>query len=38
MRERQRVDILRDLIAARRFLSIADVIAPTDVSAGTEAA
>jgi len=38
MRERQRIEILRDLNAARRFLSIADLIAPTDVSAVTEAA
>ncbi len=38
MRERQRVEILRDLIAEQGFLSIADVMALTDVSAVTEAA
>jgi hypothetical protein len=38
MRERQRVEILRDLIAGQDFLSIADLMAPTDVSAVTEAA
>jgi hypothetical protein len=27
MRERQRVEVLRDLLAGRRFLSIADLIA-----------
>jgi hypothetical protein len=37
MRERQRVEILRDLIA-EHFLSIADLMAPTDVPAVTEAA
>ena len=38
MRERQRVEILRDLLAAQRFLSIVDLMAATDVSAVTEAA
>jgi hypothetical protein len=27
MRERQRVEVLRDLLAGRRFLSIADLMA-----------
>jgi DeoR/GlpR family transcriptional regulator of sugar metabolism len=38
MRERQRVEILRDLLAARRFLSIVDLMAAMGVSADTEAA
>jgi hypothetical protein len=38
MRERQRVEILHDLLAARRFLSIVDLMATTGVSADTEAA
>jgi len=38
MRERQRVEILRDLIAGQGFLSIADLMAPTDASAVAEAA
>ena len=38
MRERQRVEILRDLLAAQGFLSIADLMAATGVSAATEAA
>jgi hypothetical protein len=38
MRERQRVEILRDLLAARRFLSILDLTAATGVSVDTEAA
>ena len=38
MRERQRVEILRDLLAAQGFLSIADLMAATGASAATEAA
>jgi DeoR/GlpR family transcriptional regulator of sugar metabolism len=38
MRERQRVEILRDLLAARGFLSIVDLVAAMGVSADTEAA
>ena len=38
MRERQRVEILRDLLAAQGFLSIVDLMAATGVSAVTEAA
>jgi hypothetical protein len=37
MRERQRVEILRDL-AARRFLSIVELMAATGMSAVAEAA
>jgi DeoR/GlpR family transcriptional regulator of sugar metabolism len=32
MRERQRVEILRDLLAAQGFLSIADLMSTTGVS------
>jgi DeoR family ulaG and ulaABCDEF operon transcriptional repressor len=35
MRERQRVEIVRNLLAARGFLSIADLIAATGVSAAS---
>jgi DeoR family ulaG and ulaABCDEF operon transcriptional repressor len=35
MRERQRVEIVRDLLAARGFLSIADLMAATGVSAAS---
>jgi hypothetical protein len=38
MRERQRVEILRNLLAAQGFLSIADLMMATSVSAVTEAA
>jgi hypothetical protein len=38
MRERQRVEILRDLLTAQGFLSIVDLTAVTGVSAVTEAA
>jgi hypothetical protein len=38
MRERQRVEILRNVLAARRFLSIVDLMAAAGVSADTEAA
>jgi ABC-type molybdate transport system ATPase subunit len=38
MRERQRVEILRNLLAARRLLSIPDPMAATGVSAVAEAA
>jgi DeoR/GlpR family transcriptional regulator of sugar metabolism len=38
MRERQRVEILRNLLAAQGFLSIVDLIAATGVSAVAEAA
>ena len=38
MRERQRVEILRDLLAAQGFLSIVDLMAATGVSGVTEAA
>jgi hypothetical protein len=38
MRERQRVEILRNLLAAQGFLSIADVMTMTGVCAVTEAA
>jgi hypothetical protein len=38
MRERQRVEILRNLLAAQGFLSIADLMTATSVSAVTEAA
>ena len=38
MRERQRVEILRNLLAAQGFLSIADLMAATALSAATEAA
>ena len=35
MRERQRVEIVRDLLAAQGFLSIADLMAATGVSAAS---
>ena len=35
MRERQRVEIVRDLLAAQSFLSIADLMAATGVSAAS---
>jgi DeoR/GlpR family transcriptional regulator of sugar metabolism len=35
MRERQRVEILRNLLATQGFLSIADVMAATGVSAAS---
>jgi DeoR/GlpR family transcriptional regulator of sugar metabolism len=38
MRERQRVEILRNLLAAQGFLSIADLMMAASVSAVTEAA
>jgi hypothetical protein len=38
MRERQRVEILRDLLAAQAFLSIVDLMAATALSAAGEAA
>jgi hypothetical protein len=38
MRERQRVEILRNLLAAQGFLSIADLMTATSVPAVTEAA
>ena len=38
MRERQRVEILRDLLASQGFLSIADLIAATGASGVTETA
>jgi hypothetical protein len=38
MRERQRVEILRNRLAAQGFLSIVDLTAPTGVSAVGEAA
>ena len=38
MRERQRVEIFRDLLTAQGFLSIADLMAATGVSAVAEAA
>jgi len=38
MRERQRVEILRNLLAAQDFLSIADLMAATGVSPVMEAA
>jgi DeoR/GlpR family transcriptional regulator of sugar metabolism len=38
MRERQRVEILRNLLAAQGFLSIANLMAATGVSDVTEAA
>ncbi len=38
MRERQRVEILRNLFVVRRFLSIADLMATTALSAATVAA
>jgi hypothetical protein len=37
MRERQRVEILRDLLASQGFLSIADPMAVTGVSGVMEA-
>jgi hypothetical protein len=38
MRERQCVEILRNPLAAEGFLSIADLVAATGVSAATQAA
>ena len=38
MRERQRVEILRDLLAAQGFLSLVDLMAATALPAATEAA
>jgi hypothetical protein len=38
MRERQRVEILRDLLAAQAFLSIVDLMAATGASPVAEAA
>jgi hypothetical protein len=38
MRERQRVEILRDLLTAQGFLSIVDLMAATGVFAVVEAA
>ena len=38
MRESERVEILRNLLAEQAFLSIADLMAATDASAVTEAA
>jgi hypothetical protein len=38
MRERQRVEILRNPLAAQGFLSIADLMAAMALSAATEAA
>jgi hypothetical protein len=38
MRERQRVEILRDLLAGQGFFSIVDLTAATGVSAVMEAA
>jgi hypothetical protein len=37
MRERQRVEILRDLLAAQAFLSLVDLMAAAVLSAATEA-
>jgi hypothetical protein len=37
MRERQRVELLRDLLAGRRFLSIADLLATIVVDPQTRA-